>query len=175
MSRDKQSLDVQAVPYEYRDAEPSKSIRDHLPKKWQSLLLIGPAGTGKTTQVWGLHRKHVRGNENNGRQKIHVISECGDIDRHRYDWSYLDAWAEFKGVLCVDDIGYRKPLDWTLQAIYYLATYRRAHGLRVIWTTNLSVDRLEEYYGAPIASRITGGAVVQTGGEDRRKTGSAGV
>lgn len=164
-------LTPQECPKEYRDATLSAPLKA-VPKGWQSLLLLGPAGTGKTSQVWALQRKHVRGTEWAGHHKVHVISECGDIDRYRFDWEHLDAWSQFRGVLCVDDVGYRKiPSEWALQAVYYLATYRRAHGLRVVWTTNLDRNRLAEAYGAPIQSRLCGGVVLVTGGADRRQKG----
>jgi DNA replication protein DnaC len=169
MTKQAMELRNQKVPAEYSGAEVSPGIKAKIPKDWQSLLLIGPAGTGKTTQLWALHRKHVTGKELTGRHKVHVISECSDIDRYRYDWDWLNAWAQFPGLLCVDDIGYRSPKDWTCQAIYHLATYRRAHQLRVIWTSNLTLDRLREAYGDPIASRLTGGTVIQTGGPDKRQ------
>jgi hypothetical protein len=119
-----------------------------------------------------LQQQHVRKIKNawGDQHKIHVIGECSDVDRHRYEWEYLDAWAGFAGVLCVDDLGYRKPTEWTFQAIYHLATHRRANGLRTIWTTNLDAARLTEAYGPAIASRLTGGTVIVTGGADRRQT-----
>jgi DNA replication protein DnaC len=161
-------LRPQPVPAEYADAELSPALRN-IPAKWRSILLVGPAGTGKTRQLWALQRKHVTGTEWPGRHKVHVISECGDIDRYRFEWDWLTAWATFPGVLCVDDIGYRKPQEWTVQAVYHLATERRKHARRTIWTTNLDRGRLADAYGEPVMSRLAGGAVIDTGGEDRRQ------
>lgn len=139
-----------------------------MPKDWITLLLIGPAGTGKTTVLWALHKALTTGQEFTGQHPVHVISECGDIDRYRFEWDWLEEWSKFSGRLCVDDVGYRKPSEWTSQAIYYLTNYRRQYKLKTIWTTNLTVEELKEFYGAPIASRLMGGVVIQTGGEDRR-------
>lgn len=161
-------LHPQMVPAEYAESTISPALKRLNGKSWQSILLIGPAGTGKTTQLWAMQRRQVTGGEWMGGHKVHVISECADIDRHRYEWEWLEAWAMFPGVLCVDDLGYRKPQEWTVQAIYHLATYRRAHRRRVIWTTNLDEDRLADSYGAPVLSRLAGGEVIQTAGADRR-------
>jgi DNA replication protein DnaC len=162
-------LHPQTVPAEYAKAEVSPALKALNGTPWQSVLLIGPAGTGKTSQLWAVVRRSVTGREWEGEQAAHLISECADVDRYRYDWDWLMAWSKFPGVLCVDDLGYRKPHDWTIQAVYQIATYRRAHKLRVIWTTNLDRDRLAESYGGPIASRLTGGVVIDTGGADRRQ------
>lgn len=164
------TLTRQKIPAEYRDCELTPTIKAKMPKDWCTLLLIGPAGTGKTTVLWGLHKALTTGKEFSGQHPVHVISECEDIDRFRFEWDWLEDCAQFPGRLCVDDIGYRKPGEWTLQAIYYLTNFRRKHKLKTIWTTNLSVEDLKEYYGAAITSRLMGGVVIQTGGEDKRTT-----
>ena len=163
------TLKAQRVPKEYQNAKLAQSVHDVVfNTDWSTLLLIGPAGTGKTTQVWALHRHLIDGTEFTGQHDMHVISECGDIDRYRYEWEWLEEWAKFPNILAVDDIGYRKPESWTTQAIYYLTNYRRQHCLNTIWTTNLEEDKLRENYGAPIASRLLGGIIFPTGGMDKR-------
>ncbi len=163
------SLTRQKIPPEYSDCQLTSAIKPNMPNGWLTLLLIGPAGTGKTTVLWGLHKELTTGQEFTGQHPVHVISECGDIDRHRFDWDFLEEWAKFPGRLCVDDIGYRKPGEWTTQAIYYLANTRRQGKLKTIWTTNLTTDALKDYYGAAIASRIMGGVIFETGGPDKRQ------
>jgi hypothetical protein len=162
------SLKVQKVPHEYRDAVLTPAIKPLMPSDWSSLLLIGPAGTGKTTQLWGLHKALTIGNEFTGDHPVHIISECGDIDRYRFEWDWLDDWSKFRGRLCIDDLGYRKPTEWTFQALYHLSNHRRMHGLKTIWTTNLTIEALKEYYGSAIASRVMGGVIFETGGIDKR-------
>jgi DNA replication protein DnaC len=158
------TLKAQRVPKEYQNAKLAKSVHDVVfNTDWSTLLLIGPAGTGKTTQVWALHKQLIDGTEFTGQHDMHVISECGDIE-----WDWLEEWAKFPNILAVDDIGYRKPEAWTTQAIYYLTNYRRQHCLNTIWTTNLEEDKLRENYGAPIASRLLGGIIFPTGGMDKR-------
>ena len=162
------SLTRQNIPPEYKDCKLTPSIKPRMSPDWITLLLIGPAGTGKTTALWGLHKELTTGQEFTGQHPVHIISECGDIDRYRFEWDWLEEWAKFHGRLCVDDIGYRKPSEWTYQAIYFLTNYRRQYKLKTIWTTNLTVEELKESYGAAIASRLMGGVVIPTGGIDKR-------
>jgi DNA replication protein DnaC len=162
------TLNRQKIPAEYAKAKLTPHIKPLMQPGWTTLLLIGPAGTGKTTVLWGLHKALTTGKEFAGQHPVHVISECADIDRYRYEWDWLEDWAKFPGRLCVDDIGYRKPTDWTYRAIYHLTNYRRQFQLKTIWTTNLTTEQLTEYYGAAIASRLMGGVVFQTGGADKR-------
>lgn len=167
-------LSKPALPKEYATATISDSIRQELRNtKWSNLLFIGPAGTGKTYQLWALHRKWNNKATTPGRHKIHIISECADIDRYRFNYEWLDAWCEFPGTLCIDDIGYRTPGEWNTQAIYAISTFRRQHQLKTIWTTNLSTAEIGNQYTPAIASRLTGGLVIHTGGKDRRQIRSA--
>lgn len=146
----------------------SPGMAGRIPTDWTSLLLIGPAGTGKTTVLWALHRKLVTSDDYWEGPPVYIVSECNGISRCRYDWDTLDELAALEGVLCVDDIGYKKPCEWMIQAAYHLSTERRAHKRRTIWTTNLTREALTEQYGAAIHSRISGGHVLNTGGEDKR-------
>lgn len=174
-------LAIQRTPVEYAAAKYSEAMRERA-KGAVTVLLIGPAGSGKTHQVWALANRH---NRHGGISEddvsipevhaVHVISEALDIDALRYKQDMLSAWCDFPRLLCVDDVGYRcggnqAPSNWASHCVYAIATHRRSHGLPTVWTTNLTEQQLRLHYGDPVTSRLMGGVVIETGGEDRRQT-----
>ena len=154
------------VPEEYRQAELSDGLKEEMPamSKWQTLTLVGPPGTGKTYAIYAMM---ITAHKAGFTHPVKVISET-DIDRARFDLGLLDNLILHKGVLCLDDIGYKKPNDWNIQALYEITTKRRKSNLHLIMTSNLDKDALTTQYGPAIASRVFGGIVIDTGGEDRR-------
>jgi len=161
------------IPPEYQDCVLSPALESIFESNpdWQSLLMIGPAGTGKTTQMFALADKlHGTGKYNKEVSDwVMIISECMDISRHWKNYEALSEWIEWHGILCVDDIGYAKPTEWCRDAVYAIATERRKHGLQTIWSTNLNLEQLAEAYSPAIASRLQGGEVLDTAGEDKRQ------
>jgi hypothetical protein len=100
--------------------------------------------------------------------RLEIITEVGDIRANRYDRAVLDCWASTERWLAVDDIGAMEPNEWVREAIYHMANERRAHSRTTIWTSNLSPQKIRDTFGGAIASRILGGAVIETSGADRR-------
>jgi chromosomal replication initiation ATPase DnaA len=101
--------------------------------------------------------------------KLQIISESGDIARHRFDHEWLGDMAATEDWLVIDDIGFSpKPSEWTVEAIYHLANERRAWQRKTIWTTNRTPNELRDMFGGAIASRLLGGAVIEMDGQDRR-------
>jgi DNA replication protein DnaC len=101
-------------------------------------------------------------------ERLEIITEVGDIRASRYERDALDGWVNSRYWLAVDDIGAIEPNEWVREAIYHLANERRGKGSPTIWTSNLSPQKLRDTFGAAIASRILGGAVIETDGKDRR-------
>ena len=100
--------------------------------------------------------------------RLHIITEVGDVRAHRYDRAALDEWASADGWLAVDDIGAIEPNEWVREALYHLANERRANNRTTVWTSNLTPQKIRDTFGGAIASRILGGAVIETSGNDRR-------
>ena len=161
------------IPPEYQDCVLSPALESIFESNpdWQSLLMIGPAGTGKTTQMFALAdmKSGVTMHSDELKDWVKIISECMDISRHWKNYEALSEWIEWHGILCVDDIGYAKPTEWCRDAVYAIATERRKHGLQTIWSTNLNLEQLAEAYSPAIASRLQGGEVLDTAGEDKRQ------
>lgn len=101
---------------------------------------------------------------------VGIITEVGDVRAHRYDRPILETWIKYEYFLAVDDIGAIEPNEWVREALYHLANERRSAGRFTIWTSNLSPTKIRDTFGAAIASRILGGAVVEVDGADRRLT-----
>ena len=189
----------QEPPAEYNDAKLTGNLSAKIPKSWRTVFFYGPPGTGKTHCIWAMQRKangwlalcdEWEGQEftssdddksrqaslscqldglRNKKAKVYIISECSGIDRHRYDHDYIDGLCIHPGPLAIDDVGYKKPNEWNVQALYEITTRRRASDYRTVITSNLTPDRVKELYGAAIASRLTCDVVIPTGGDDRRK------
>jgi DNA replication protein DnaC len=171
------------IPTEYQGALLPDSLRDVLKRGPLSVALIGPAGVGKTRNLWAMvhhARRAVMVNEIGterrdplaqglkDRDRVKIITEVGDIRAHRYDRGWLDQQCAWPHWLAVDDIGCIEPNEWVREALYHLANERRAHGRRTVWTSNLTADGLRSTFGGAIASRILGGLVIECGGNDRR-------
>ena len=97
-----------------------------------------------------------------------LITEPGDILRHRYDREWLDVCASFPGVLFVDDVGCVPSSDWVVESLYHLANARRAWGRPTVYSTNWSPIELASKFTPAIASRLCGGTVIEITGDDRR-------
>jgi hypothetical protein len=100
--------------------------------------------------------------------RLRIITEVGEIRASRYDRKALDDWATTERWLAVDDIGAIEPNEWVREALYHLANERRANSLTTVWTSNLTPQKIRDTFGGAIASRILGGAVIETSGADRR-------
>lgn len=186
-----------AVPREYQGAELNANLRKILKGKPSAVYLHGPPGCGKTRQAWAMVR-HDRLNRmaaliNEGEDppmlirshglsawvreetaamvaadRVKIITESGDIRRHRYDRDWLDTAAKYPDWLVVDDIGFASPNEWVIEAIYHLSNERRAWKRPTVWTSNLTAAELVDKFSQAIASRLAGGEVVELSGEDRR-------
>jgi len=73
-------------------------------------------------------------------------------------------------VLGMDDLGADKGSDYGRRILQTILDQRLDHGLRTIWTSNLSLELLAAFYGDDrLASRMAGASLVaEVGGHDRR-------
>lgn len=191
-----EDLDLDVRP-EYLTATMLPGLRNTLNDgKTKSVMVIGPAGTGKTRQAWAMLRANrrrrcgymvgsvqtfddvawppkreewVRNHVRPEFDQVLILSESNDILRHRFDREWIDQQACYPWWLVIDDVGFSiTPSDWAIEAIYVLANERRSRGLPTLWTTNLEPDAIKQVYTPAIASRMLGGVVLRLGGVDRR-------
>jgi hypothetical protein len=183
------------IPVEYQSATMPPKLRAIIAEEPVSIALLGPPGTGKTYLCWGVLRddrqRQVRQLLDEGEvpkrdekpiqwlhrmverivssDRVKIISESAHIRYHRHDRDWLENVSRWRGLLCIDDIGFTgKADDWVVESIYHLANERRALGRKTMYTSNLSADEMRSVFGAAVASRILGGAIVPVSGTDRR-------
>jgi hypothetical protein len=150
----------QLIPAEYAGWTLPEAIKA-LAGKWQTIVIHGGPGTKKTTQLWTIKKA--------SRDPVYVMSEAADIDAHRFSMPHTEAWAAFRGILCIDDVGYKRSAnDWNMQVLFAVLNHRRANGLRTVITTNFNREKIKEIYGDHIASRIFGDREIDAGKVDMR-------
>jgi len=174
------------VPDEYQHARLSKEQGPHILKclteNTRFVAFIGPTGVGKTYTVHALRiyyawlfAKHrpdydaamVARNLTED-YNVQVISESYDVRGHRYDRQWLDKLVEWRGPVCIDDLGALTPDDWCKEAAYVLANERLKHRRPTVWTSNHDSKGLSALYDGRIVSRIAAGTVIKLEGKDQR-------
>lgn len=151
------------------EAATAPSIDDTNPG--QFIVFSGPSGTGKTWSVWGLINRWKVLNPHKG--FFLLLNEAKLIDFLFCD-HFLSAVVKWPRILVIDDLGYgchsdQMPHQWLQHCAYVIANERGEQQLTTIYTTNLDQDRMTATYGALVASRVFGGRVIRSGGQDRRK------
>ncbi len=185
-------LDVE-MPAAYRNATLSKNALAVVCQNPLVLTLMGSPGTGKTFTAWAMYaalrkrqvmgwteaviedlrtREWVQWVGDDGRHRntdawMRIVNEA-EVTRHRFDHAWLDKVAHHPSWLIVDDIGFRRPDDWMIEAAYVISGTRIENRKHTVYTTNLTADEMRQQYSAAIASRIMSGVVLDTSGIDRR-------
>lgn len=135
----------------------------------QNLVLIGPAGVGKTHLAAGVLRM-VGGIWQNVAELI--VGMKADIDRAAddklYQWRPNELRREQRLVV-LDDLGREKISDWTGETIYALINSRYEAMRSTIVTSNLSAEQLKANGYWPAISRLAeDGALIQVDAKDWR-------
>jgi DNA replication protein DnaC len=141
------------------------------PTTAQSLLIVGPTGTGKTWQAYGALRAVVC----TAASPTWAATTFADFtaalrpsgrDPAAAMRTYRDA-----NLLLLDDLGAAKSSEWVEETTYRLLNHRYEAMLPSIFTTNLPLAELREGLGDRLASRLVEicQRVVLTGADRRRQ------
>lgn len=138
-----------------------------------SLLLLGPAGTGKTHQSYGALRMIAE----SGRPPIawRAVSAV-DLYAALRPRAGVDTEGVFEqytalDLLLLDDLGAAKDSAFTEDVTYRLINHRYERGLPLLVTTNLRAGEIKNAVGDRTASRLAAMCTqVVLDGNDRRRT-----
>lgn len=156
-------------------------IADTFAGERDSLVLIGPTGTGKTHAAWGAITAIVEGWETHirdPRQRPSVAAwrTVDLLDALRPSRTDSERLATFQlateaGLVFLDDVAVAKSTEWSIEQMYRVLDHRYAWQLPTIVTCNVPPSVLPEVLGDRLASRIIGlGRRVVLDGADRRLT-----
>jgi DNA replication protein DnaC len=153
-----------------------KNLTDciHGVRPWP-VLMVGPAGTGKTCAALCL-MDYVR----DGRVYRTTEAACGEIikaqkgDLYAGDYpvsetGWWDRWRK-AGIVCLDEIGTREKASDFHYSVVKRAIDDRLN-LPAIFISNLSLEQIRLVYDERISSRLGAGTVIHVGGKDRRLAG----
>lgn len=142
-------------------------------------LFSGRAGVGKTYAAYGLCRRYVE--ENPAAkvaacvwpQHLAMVRSGYKRDDRRLAADEMEEALSVADLAMIDDIGAEKVTDsnhdWITELLYVILDRRYAYCRSTIITTNLEADKLEDYLGTRLASRIMGMCqIMPLEGEDRR-------
>jgi DNA replication protein DnaC len=145
---------------------------ENIRKSRKGLYIHGAVGTGKTHIAYAIRNWIL---EKRGRVLFQNTTELifdikRDFDRHVMDKMRWDErLTEYEGVLILDDIGAERVTDYVAEVFYLVVNSRYNQMLPIIFTSNLSLEELEERVGDRTASRIVEMCdVVHLDGEDKR-------
>ncbi len=143
----------------------------------RGIYIHGGVGSGKTHIAYALHRYGIeytliKSMLWNVTELIHEIMQ--DIDRGSYNKSRVEEkLVEYKGILFLDDLGAEKLSEWVKDILYRIINKRYEEMLPIVYTSNFSLEELEERFkdivGDRIVSRIVGSCdIFEVSGADRR-------
>lgn len=131
----------------------------------RSLLLAGPARTGKTTAAYAIaNDAHSRGLWTVCRTAADLSAALKPDSGEPLAYQYA---AECE-LLLIDDLGRERVTDWWLEQLQRIVDARCSNGRRMIATTNhgadatQTYDELAERYGYPLVERLIDDGAVLT-------------
>jgi len=137
--------------------------------KNNGLLFLGACGVGKTHLAASIANTQI------GKMPVLFIScpdflfELRECINKKGKPSHLFDLARRVQLLILDDIGAEKSSEWVQETLFVLINYRYECMLPTIFTSNCSLEELEEKLGQRIVSRIIEMCrCIRMGGEDWR-------
>ncbi|WP_088227714.1 ATP-binding protein [Desulfosporosinus sp. FKB] len=119
------------------------------------IMFTGPVGSGKTFLAAAIANELMEAQK---QVLFLVVPDLLDELRATYksDVNELDLLdtARTIPVLILDDLGAHNYTDWTRNRLYSIINYRMNDQLPTIFTSNLTLEEMEEYLGVRTTSRI---------------------
>lgn len=122
------------------------------------VVLVGPPGLGKSHLAAAVLNQHERAGHfwEVGTLLRSIRAECFDEGGpHTPEIQVLARWAEYRGVLVLDDLGAEKWSEWQAATLYTILNARYQQQLPTVITTNVPEsidDRLLSRYGEGIVT-----------------------
>jgi len=161
----------------YEDVPKNVSVLfDKIKESRKGIYIHGECGTGKT------HIAYALAKQSEEVMKLSVkFYNIPDLIRHlKRDFSEENKMLSeentnfgkllsFAGLLILDDFGTEKLTEWVEESLYSIINKRYENIYPIIFTSNLSPEKMVEKFGDRIVSRIIGSCdVVELTGNDRR-------
>ena len=153
-------------------------------KAVNSLLLIGPCGSGKTHLAVSILKEMIRNNlvgkEWSSEAKIkgayfittpELLLEIRQSFQDSADTNESEMIEYYATMpfLILDDLGAEKVSEWAVTTLYLIIDRRNREEKPTIFTTNLSLVEIEQQLSVRIASRLADCRVIQLDMPDYRK------
>jgi DNA replication protein DnaC len=175
---EKSRIMLSRLPAQYRDAQLPATEEGQQAQEWlaayrtgrrQSLIIMGPVGTGKTWIAAAIARDlmiHPRPVPTT----LVTVADMLDSLRGARPGLDIDMMMYASApVLILDDLGAESPTTWVTEQLYRLSHTRYHNGLPTILTTNLTGDEIRARYEIRIIERFLGGAArIDVVGQSRR-------
>jgi len=144
------------------------ALRFH-PQK-NGLLFLGACGVGKTHLAAAIANREIGETPTLFISCPEFLLELRDgISRKKRDYFSLFDMARKVRLLILDDVGAEKTSEWVQETLFVLINHRYEHMLPTLFTTNCSLEELEERIGKRSTSRMVEMCrCIQMNGEDWR-------
>lgn len=137
----------------------------------ESMLILGPVGTGKTHNAYGVLHRLAKSGVRCSWTVTTAAGLYGELrPRSGVDAeAVLDRYASSQ-LLILDDLGAAKNSEWVEEMNYRIINHRYENELPTVITSNVPPTKLAEHLGDRVASRLVEMANrVVLGGSDRRR------
>lgn len=179
---------LKAIPPRFANIKPNFEQYKQLKDSKQSLIFMGPVGTGKTHKMLEIlvpflaesyisvfyEPREIK--PSTVQKHFFSVSEALRRIRQSFDQKVeIDVadWMVKTPMLFLDDLGTEKVSDWTREIFFNVINERYNWMRPVVMSTNLTFKEIAEHYGDRMASRLYEMAKIEkVSGEDRRLKGS---